>query len=140
MYSQDRSRFRQAFCDVYTKLTTKAFLDPLELQLAKVIELHPEYHSLLADPDSALDKDFPAEAGKTNPFMHMSVHLAIREQVATDRPAGIQLIHRKLTDKLGESEAEHRMIDCLTPLLWAAQHQQTSLNEGLYGECLRKLL
>ncbi|HHJ20864.1 MAG TPA: DUF1841 family protein [Gammaproteobacteria bacterium] len=140
MYSQDRSQFRQAFCDVYTKLHNKTFMDPLELQLARVIEIHPEYHTLLADPETALDKDFPAEAGQTNPFMHMSMHLAIREQAATDRPSGIQAIHQKLVRKLGESEAEHQMIDCLAPLLWAAQHSKTPLNESLYRSCLYKLI
>jgi hypothetical protein len=87
-----------------------------------VIELHPEYHSVLESGSEALEREFMPESGSTNPFLHMGLHLAIREQVGTDRPAGIREIHGELTRRLHDSHAaEHRMIEFLAETLWQSQ-------------------
>jgi hypothetical protein len=87
-----------------------------------------------------LDRDYAPEGGQTNPFLHMGLHLGIREQVATDRPGGIAKIHRELTARLGDPHAaEHRMIDCLAETLWEAQSTNRAPDEALYLERLRRL-
>jgi hypothetical protein len=113
-------------------------LSPLEAQIADVIAAHPEYHDALAGDD--LDRDYTPEGGRSNPFLHMGLHLGIREQVATDRPAGIAAIHRKLAARDGDHHvAEHRMIECLAETLWEAQNANRAPDEALYLERLRRL-
>ena len=113
-------------------------LSPLEAQIAGVIEQHPEYHQDIADLDA--DRDYPPEAGQTNPFLHMGLHLSLREQIATDRPAGIAAIYAGLLARDGDPHAvEHRMIDCLAETLWQAQRDGGLPDEGRYLERLRRL-
>ena len=88
-----------------------------------------------------LDKDFTVEQGETNPFLHMGLHLGIREQVATDRPAGIRAVFEQLAAKTGDGHsAEHRMIDCLAEALWTAQRENRPPDEQEYLRQLRRLL
>ena len=83
-----------------------------------LIERHPEYHALLEHPERALSRDYLPESGQTNPFLHMGLHLALREQVATDRPPGIRGIWQRLASRLADPhEAEHRMSECLAEAL-----------------------
>ena len=103
---------------------------------AAVVGEHPEYLSALTRDN--LDEDYLPEQGRTNPFLHMGLHLAIREQVATDRPVGIRDVHVGLCNKHGDAHAaEHIMIDALAETLWEAQGQQP--DEGRYIERLRSL-
>jgi len=112
-------------------------LSPLEAQIVQVIEDHPEYHEAVGGD---LAKDFTVEGGKTNPFLHMGLHLSIREQVATDRPPGIAAIFRQLADNAGgRHAAEHRMIDCLAETLWESQRDQSPPDELHYLERLQQL-
>jgi hypothetical protein len=112
-------------------------LSPLEAQIAQVIADHPEYHDAVSGD---LDRDFTVEGGKANPFLHMGLHLSVREQVATDRPAGIAMVFRNLTEKSADAHmVEHRMIDCLAETLWEAQSQNREPDEAQYLECLRRL-
>jgi len=114
-------------------------LEPLDAAIADVIELHPEYQALLGDP-AALDAAFAVETGRTNPFLHMGLHLALREQLATRRPAGIETIHAALVRKLGDAhDAEHRMIEALAETLWEAQRTGRPPDEAAYLERLRRL-
>ena len=87
-----------------------------------------------------LDEEFLPEAGQTNPFLHMGLHLGLREQVATDRPQGIATIFSTLASKLGDPhDAEHRMIECLAETLWEAQRDGRPPDEVLYLERLRRI-
>ncbi len=140
MYSADRDAYRRQFVTAFQRHRAGAPLEPLERQLVAVILEHPEYHDLLADPERALGADFPVEAGQTNPFLHMAMHLAIREQVATDRPAGVAEVFRRLAARGDPLAAEHAMMECLGRVLWAAQRGNTLPDEGEYLDCLRKLL
>ena len=89
-------------------------MEPLEQMIAAVVEQHPEYHSMLEDPNQALERDFTPEGGESNPFLHLSMHLGIQEQVGTNRPAGIAGVYRQLTLKCGDVHtAEHKMMECL---------------------------
>ena len=126
------------YADAWRKAQAGQVLSPLEAQIAKVIEDHPEYQSELGD--EALEASFTPAEGKTNPFLHMGLHLGIREQLATNRPAGIKAVFEPLAAKLGDAhEAEHRMIDCLAETLWEAQRSQQPPDELQYLERLRKL-
>jgi hypothetical protein len=105
-----------------------------------VISEHPEYLPWLESGEQALQAEFPPEAGRENPFLHMGLHLAIREQVATNRPAGIADIHRELSKRLGDAHAaEHAMLERLAETLWEAQRSGVAPDEHRYLERLRSL-
>ncbi len=138
IFSQDRSELRRMYADAWRKLHEKLLLSPLEAQIAAVVEWHPEYHADVASDD--LDRDFTPDGGRTNPFLHMGLHLGLREQVATNRPAGIAKIHETLTAKTGDPhEAEHQMIECLAETLWEAQSQGAAPDERKYLDRLNSL-
>lgn len=139
MFGNDRDSMRRYYLQCWQKFQQKQPLDALETQIASVVAEHPEYHALLEKHDKTLQRDYLPEQGDTNPFLHMGLHLGIREQVATHRPAGIAELYRKLVIKYGTLEAEHRMMDCLAESIWLAQRQQTSPDENAYLECLKKL-
>ncbi len=126
------------YADAWRKAQERQVLSPLEAQIAKVIEDHPEYQSDLSS--SSLDQSFTPDDGTTNPFLHMGLHLAIRDQVATDRPLGISDLFQELTIRYSNPhETEHRMLDCLAETLWEAQNQNAPPDEQKYLERLRKI-
>lgn len=115
-------------------------LEPVQAQIADVVTIHPEYHATLEADDDALERDWEGADGQSNPFLHMGMHLAIREQAATDRPAGIAAVHRALCERLGDQHAaEHLMIECLAAELWRAQQNGRPPDESDYLESLRRL-
>ena len=137
IFGQDRGELRRMYAGAWKKRCEGAVLSPLEAQIAAVIEQHPEYHGAVTGD---LDKDFTVEQGETNPFLHMGLHLAIREQVATNRPRGITGIFEKLAARSGDAlEAEHRMIDCLAETLWEAQRGNRPPDEASYLGRLKHL-
>jgi hypothetical protein len=137
---QNRDQLRSMYLEAWRKYSARAPLEPLEAQLAAVIAEHPEYIEWLEAGDAALGAEFTPEGGRENPFLHMGLHLALREQVATNRPAGIAEIHRKLAERLGGAhEAEHAMLEPLAAALWDAQRQGQMPDEQEYLERLRRL-
>ncbi len=137
IFGQDRHELRKMYADAWQKHCDKTPLSPLEAQIVQVVEDHPEYHDAVGGD---LAKDFTVEGGKTNPFLHMGLHLSVREQVATDRPPGVAAIFRLLADKAGDNHtAEHGMIDCLAETLWDSQRDQCPPDELHYLERLRQL-
>ena len=137
---QSRDEVRQIYLDVWQKMQQNTLLEPMQALIAEVIDIHPEYHGLLAQADDIKQQDFTPEQGQTNPFLHMGMHIALREQAAGDRPAGIGEIYRKLNRARGRHDAEHAMMECLGQALWNAQRDQRAVDEMLYLECLIKLL
>jgi hypothetical protein len=137
---QDRSGLRRLYLEAWRKARERRPLEPLENQIVGVIELHPEYQSLLADHSAALDRDFAPEQGQTNPFLHMGLHLAIRDQVATDRPPGVRAVYQRLAARMDDRhEVEHRMMDRLAEALWQAQRSGRPPDESAYLRSLRQL-
>jgi len=104
-----------------------------------VISEHPEYHQLLSDRERALAAEFSPDGGQSNPFLHMAMHLSLREQAATDRPSGIRDIHRQLCLRMGAVAGEHQMLECLGRVLWEAQRSGRMPDEQDYLECLRRI-
>jgi hypothetical protein len=138
---QDRNQLRHMFFEVWRKQHALLPMEPLEKLIAEIIRQHPEYHEVLQNEEASLDRDYLPEVGQTNPFLHMSMHIAIHEQLASQRPAGIVEIFRTLTSRLDDShEAEHRMMECLAQMLWQAQRDNTLPDEGDYMENLRRLV
>ncbi len=116
-------------------------MEPMERVVANIIQQHPEYHSMLEQQDLALQKDFLPEAGESNPFLHMSMHITLQEQISTDRPPGITAAYRKLLISVGDThEADHLLMECLGRMLWEAQANNSMPDEEAYLECVNKLL
>lgn len=138
--SQNREQLRQMYLEAWRKYTARLPLEPLEAQLAAVIAEHPEYVPLLESGPQALTADYTPEGGRENPFLHMGLHLAVREQVATDRPPGITRIHQDLAKRLSDTHAaEHAMLEILAQTLWEAQRGGSAPDEQRYLERLRSL-
>jgi hypothetical protein len=128
------------YIDAWRKFRAGEVLQPLEVLIAEVVGLHPEYHALLEQGGSVLDKDFVPELGESNPFMHMGMHIAIREQLGCDRPVGIVAAHRQLLLCLQDTHAaEHRMMECLGQSLWEAQRANAAPDEQVYLCCVQAL-
>ena len=136
---QSRDEIRQTYLSVWQKMQSGSVLEPMESVIADVIELHPEYQRLLDDKDQSLQREYTPEAGQTNPFLHMGMHIALREQTSANRPVGIREIHNKLSNRLGVHDAEHAMMECLAEALWRAQRDNTVPDEAAYLECLKRL-
>ena len=137
---EGREQLRRRYLSAWRRFTAREPLEPLEAQIAAVVAEHPEYIAWLDSGEEALAAEFTPESGRSNPFLHMGLHLAIREQVATDRPAGIARIHEQLTRRNGSAHAaEHVMIEPLAEALWSAQRSGRAPDEQAYLERLRRL-
>jgi len=137
---QSRAQMRRMYLEAWRKFNARQPLEPLEAQLAAVIAEHPEYVPWLESGENTLTTDFPPESGRQNPFLHMGLHLAIREQVATDRPTGIARVHRELAARLGDAHAaEHAMLEPLAETLWDAQRHNAAPDEQRYLQRLERL-
>jgi hypothetical protein len=137
--NSSREELRRRYITAWQRRREGLPLEPLDAQIADVIALHPEYQPLLEAPDALL-RDFTVEQGQVNPFLHMGLHLGVREQVATDRPAGIRQAHAALARRLGDLHAaEHRMVDALAETLWEAQRAGRAPDEAAYLEKVRRL-
>jgi len=138
IFGQDRNELRKMYADAWLKRCNKQPLTPLETQIADVVEMHPEYHDEVSSEN--LNRDYTPDGGQTNPFLHMGLHLGIREQVSTNRPAGIAAICQALAAQKGDiHSAEHEMIECLAETLWEAQSQNQPPDEHKYLERLQRL-
>lgn len=136
---ESREALRRRYIEAWRRRREGLPLEPLDAAIADVIELHPEYQALLEDP-AAVEQAFTVEGGRTNPFLHMGLHLALREQLATRRPAGIVEVHAALARRTGSAhDAEHRMIDALAETLWESQRRGVPPDEHAYLERLRRL-
>jgi hypothetical protein len=141
IFNPTREEVRRFFCDTWKKKNNNHILDSMETLAGNWMEQHPEYHSLLSDPERALEQNYTPEGGETNPFLHLSMHLSISEQISIDQPPGFRELAEKLSKKLGsEHEAQHRMMECLGQVMWEAQRENKPLNPENYLEALRKLV
>lgn len=130
-YSRDQLRL--AYAQAWAKHLARSPLAPLEVQIADVIEAHPEYQRIVADEDSAIGFEQTAAEGLENPFLHMGLHLAVREQLIVDRPPGIRDLQRQLQTRYGdEHRAEHILMEALGEELWAAQREGRAPDERQY--------
>jgi len=141
VFTQDRDKLRQAWCDAWRKFREQQPLEPLERQIGETVARHPEYQPLLEGrAEAALGREYKPETGETNPFMHMGMHLAIREQLASNRPDGIVAAYQTLLLLCGDEHAvEHQMMECLGEALWQAQRAGRPPDEQAYLACVERL-
>ena len=142
MYGQDRDSMRRIFADTWRKAAAGDALEPMERIISGVIAEHPEYRPLLVPGSEAgLGRDYMPEDGQTNPFLHMGMHIALREQASVDRPPGIHALIERLVHHLGDlHEAEHRLMEPLGEALWRAQRAGAQPDEQQYLEAVRQLV
>ena len=130
---------RQMFFTSWQKYRQKQALEPLEKQIVAVIVDHPEYHALLENPAGLSEQAYYPELGQTNPFLHMGLHLAVRDQIHTDRPFGIFQIYERLLQKFVDPLlVEHHMMECFAECLWQAQRNNSAPDEKNYLRLLTK--
>lgn len=138
--NQSRDQLRLVYIDAWRKRRASMPMEPLETQIADIVELHPEYQAALEKSDSVLDRDYSPESGQSNPFLHMGLHLAVRDQLATDRPPGIRAAFNAVARRIGtHHEAEHQVIECLAEAMWETQRSGRPPDEQAYLERVRAL-
>jgi hypothetical protein len=136
VFTSDRSKQRQYLKQAWEKYTRQDQLEPLELQLAKIVEKHPEYHDLIKN----LDSEYFPEQGNTNPFIHINLHLTLQDQLTMDQPKGIRGIHNRLLVKIkDEHEVEHMMMEHIAEMIFNAQKNNTAFDLDGYIIALKKL-
>ncbi len=141
MFNPSRDQARDFLFEAWQKFNVHAPLTSLEKIAVDIIAKHPEYHALFARRDQFVDRDYAPEHGETNPFLHISMHIAIQEQIAIDQPRGIRDAHQKLTAKLDSALiAEHEIMDCLAEMIWQAQQTKSAPNASIYIKCVQAKL
>jgi len=139
MFDPSRDEARRFLIDAWAKSRTRAPLSALERMAAELIALHPEYHPILEAPEGNLDRDWRPEGGETNPFLHLSLHLAVAEQLAIDQPPGIRAEFERIRATRGEEHAAlHALLECLGEVVWTAQRHGTPPDAKLYLACLER--
>ncbi len=139
--NQSREQLRQMYLASWHKFRAQQPLQPLERQIAGVIAEHPEYIAWLESGEEVLAADFTPEAGRQNPFLHMGMHLALREQLSTNRPAGFAALHRRLCEYYGDAhEAEHALLTPLAETLSEAQRAGRAPDELEYLHKVERLV
>jgi hypothetical protein len=143
MFNPSREDVRRFFCGTWRKQNAGELLSPLEAAALKWVVVHPEYHALLGEPERAVTEDFSVEHAMTNPFLHLSMHLALEEQLSIDQPPGIRALFAQLRSRTGsEHGAAHEAMECLGEIVWRAQRGSlpTDIDQinAAYLECLKK--
>jgi len=109
LFGEDRGGLRAVWREAWRKHRSGLPLEPLEAQLADLVALHPEYHAA-------------PEEGQGNPYLHLGLHAAVRDGLATDRPPGLRAAYHEVAARCRDAhEAEHVLLECLGETLWEAQ-------------------
>jgi hypothetical protein len=138
MFNPSSDDVRRFFCEVFRKQRAGEILSPMEAIAGDWIAGHPEYADELADVDAALARDYSVEGARTNPFLHLSMHLSISEQVSVDQPRGIRDAINALTGRLGQHDAHHQIMECLGEMIWNSQRAGLPPDADAYVECVRR--
>jgi len=139
LFNPSRDEVREFFFALWAKSRAGEALTPLESMALAVAMQHPEYHEVLASPGRNRDRDWRPEGGETNPFLHLSLHLAIDEQVSIDQPPGIrEAVRRLAASHDSEHAARHAVMECLAEMLWQAQRNAAGFDNAAYLDCLAR--
>lgn len=137
MFNPSRDQARQYLFDTWRKYKARQPLSDLEGMTLEIVLRHPEYHTLLDDAERHLERDYLPEQGETNPFLHLSLHLAIAEQLSIDQPPGIADRYQSLLAKCRDPhDAQHRVMECLGEMIWQAQRNRSAPDPAVYFSCL----
>ena len=142
LFNPSRDEVREFFFGTWTKFKQNLMLTDLEKIALGVMHMHPEYHAILEAPEQFKQQEYFPEFGETNPFLHMSLHVSILEQISINQPIGIAAIYEKLKLKHGddhqfEHHAQHDILDCLAETIWQAQRNNTALDSNNYVQLLQ---
>ena len=141
MFNPSRDQVRQFFFGVWAKYHAGQPLAGAEQPALDAILTHPEYQALLDQPERYLERDYQPESGETNPFLHLSMHLAISEQLSVDQPPGIRARYQRLLARQGDAmPAQHAVMECLAEMIWQVQRYQTAFDSVAYLRCLDQQL
>ncbi len=137
MFTPSRDDVRNFFSDAWKKHRQQQILTPLETMAVDVALMHPEYHGVLDDPDNR-HHEYPVEKGQTNPFLHMSMHLAIEEQLSIDHPKGIKAAYEQLIQTHDRHAAIHIIMEALGEVIWEAQRLNQGFDSDHYLDLIRR--
>ena len=138
LFNPSRDQVRRFFFDAWHKYRMQEPLTALEGMALQVMQMHPEYHSLLDAPERHVERDYFPEMGETNPFLHMSLHLSILEQVSIDQPHGIAAAYQKVVARKMAHDAQHDLMECLAETIWLSQREGHPLDHEAYLEKLKR--
>jgi hypothetical protein len=139
MFQPSQTDVRRFFCSVYARVRAGLPLEPMQAVAARWVDEHTEYHPDLADETAAVAAVYTVEDGRTNPFLHLSMHLSIEEQVAIDQPTGIrQAVALLAARRSSLHEAHHQVMDCLGEMIWASQRSGLPPDGQAYLEAVRQ--
>ena len=143
LFNPSRSEVREFFFNIWAQFNAQKPLTDLEKIALGVIHMHPEYHPILNAPAQFMHQEYFPEFGETNPFLHMSLHLSILEQISINQPIGIADIYEKLKLKHQnehdfEQKAQHDILECLGESIWQAQRNNTALDANYYVQLLQQ--
>jgi Domain of unknown function (DUF1841) len=139
LFNPSRDEVREFFFDAWAKFKAQKPLTDLEKIGLGVMHMHPEYHAILDAPAQFKHQEYFPEFGETNPFLHMSLHLSILEQISINQPTGIADIYAQLKLKhQNEHDAQHDILDCLAETIWQAQRNNTALDGNYYVQLLQQ--
>lgn len=139
MFNPSRDEARRFLIDAWAKYRAHEPLTGLETLAAGLVTLHPEYHAAFEHPEQHAERDYAPETGDINPFLHVSLHLAVAEQLAIDQPPGIRAEFERIRLAHGDEHAAlHAVLECLGEVIWQAQRQRTAPDAHLYLACLRQ--
>jgi len=138
MFTPSSHDVRRFFCEAYRKRRAGEILTPMDAIAADWIDQHPEYHDALGDAEEAVARDYSVEGGQANPFLHLSMHLSITEQVSVDQPRGIRAAYEALAARVGEHDAQHEIMECLGEMIWASQRAGLPPDAEQYVECVKR--
>jgi hypothetical protein len=139
MFTPSQHDVRRFFCETWRKIQSNEILTPVEAMARDWIVQHGEYSEALKDAETALAADYSVERGQSNPFLHLSMHLSIAEQISIDQPAGIRAAFLTLAQRLGsEHDAHHAMMECLGEMIWTSQRSGLPPDGAAYIECVKR--
>ena len=142
MFNPSKDDVRRFFCDAWRKHRDGTVLSPLEAVALDWMLRHPEYQPEFDDVEAALKREYSVDDGQVNPFLHLSMHLAIAEQVSIDQPPGVSEVFKKLAARGDAHAAMHEMMECLGEVVWSSQRAGEAMPAdqmtARYLECLRR--
>ena len=139
MFTPSQAEVRRFFCAVYAKTQSGQPLEALESIASQWLAEHPEYYAEFADAPAALEKMYDIKDGKTNPFLHLSMHLSISEQCSIDQPRGIRQAIELLTAKRNSlHDAHHETMECLGQMVWESQRAGQPPDGAAYIDCVQR--
>jgi hypothetical protein len=141
MFNPSRDQARHFWVDLWLSRRDRQVFEPMERHALDLIESHPEYHPVLEDPDSLI-MDFTVERGDTNPFLHLSMHLAVREQLSINQPIGIVDLHQMIALRRGGSllDADHVVMEALAEQIWQSQRNKRPFDSAHYLHDIKRLM